>query len=164
MSISMSFESGKVIHSTCLGLYNRKQCMLHGILFLAGVRFVLELGAYGRGEPCDEAYGLELFCCATGEGDLEAWEWVQRCFGEIVLAWLRHQPSRAEACRLEGEANYVALAFERFWQASALTQHVPFRTLAAALQYLRTSLPAGPLFEITVTSNSSKRYTTSIFL
>src|SRR5947209_5695431 len=101
---------------------------------------LLQLYAYRRGEPCDESYGLELFRRATVEGDAEAWEWVQRCFGEIVLAWLRRHPSRAAACRLESEANYVALAFGCFWQATAHTQQVAFKTLASALQYLRASL------------------------
>src|ERR1700676_3364104 len=99
-----------------------------------------ELGAYRHGEPCDESYGLDLFRRATVDGDPQAWEWVQSSFGEIVLAWLRRHPSRATACRLESEENYVALAFERFWQASALSQQVSFKTLAAALQYLRASL------------------------
>src|SRR5215471_12103580 len=72
---------------------------------------LLQLGAYRRGEPCDEAFGLELFRRATVEGDPEAWEWLQCCFGEVVLAWLRRHPSRAAACRLESEENYVALAF-----------------------------------------------------
>jgi len=101
---------------------------------------LLELGAYRRGEVCEEAYGLELFRRATVEKDVEAWEWVQRCFSEIVLGWLRRHPSRAAACRLESEENYVALAFERFWQATTLTQQVAFGRLSAALQYLRTSL------------------------
>ena len=92
---------------------------------------LLELGAYRRGELYDQAYGLELFRRATVEGDPEAWEWVQRCFGEIVLAWLRRHPSRATACRLESEENFIALTFERFWQATALTQQVSFRTLGA---------------------------------
>ena len=103
-------------------------------------RCLLELEAFRRGKPCEESYGLELFRRATVEGDAEAWEWVQRCFGEIVLAWLRRHPSRAVACRLESEATYVALAFERFWQATTLSQQVAFRTLAAALRYLRASL------------------------
>jgi hypothetical protein len=101
---------------------------------------LLELGAYRRGESCDEVFGLELFRRATVEGDAEAWAWVQRCFGESVLAWLRYHPSRAAACRLESEANYVALAFERFWQATTLSQQITFMTLAAALRYLRASL------------------------
>jgi hypothetical protein len=101
---------------------------------------LLQLEAYRRGEACDESYGLELFRRATVEGDVEAWEGVQRCFGELVRAWLRGHPSRAVACRLESEANYVALAFERFWQATSLSQQVTFKTLAAALHYLRASL------------------------
>jgi hypothetical protein len=101
---------------------------------------LLQLYAYRRGEPCDESYGLELFRRATVEGDAEAWACVQRCFSDTVLAWLRRHPSRATACCLESEANYVALAFERFWQAITLSQQVAFRTLAAALRYLRASL------------------------
>jgi DNA-directed RNA polymerase specialized sigma24 family protein len=44
------------------------------------------------------------------------------------------------ACRLESEEYYVALAFERFWQATTSKQRVEFSRLAAALQYLRASL------------------------
>ena len=44
------------------------------------------------------------------------------------------------AYRLESEENYVAQAFERFWQATAFNKRVEFSTLAAALQYLRASL------------------------
>ena len=101
---------------------------------------LLQLYAYRRGEPCDESSGLELFRRATVEGDAEAWIWVQRCFSDTVLAWLRCHPSCAAACCLESEANYVALAFERFWQSTTLSQQVAFRTLAAALRYLRASL------------------------
>ena len=101
---------------------------------------LLQLYAYRRGEPCDESSGLELFRRATIEGDAEAWVWVQRCFSDTVLAWLRCHPSCAAACCLESEANYVALAFERFWQATTLSQQVAFRTQAAALRYLRASL------------------------
>ncbi len=58
---------------------------------------------------------------------------------ELSLTLLRH-PKREVACRLESEENYVAQAFERFWQATAFNQRVEFSTLAAALQYLRASL------------------------
>jgi hypothetical protein len=101
---------------------------------------VRELNNYRRGEPCTETYGVELLRRATVQGDHEAWAWVQDCFGEMVLNWLRRHPKRAQACRLESEENYVAQAFERFWQATALNQRVEFSTLAAALQYLRASL------------------------
>jgi hypothetical protein len=101
---------------------------------------VEELDNYHRGEPCTEAYGLELLRRATMQGDQEAWAGVQQCFGEMVRGWLRRHPKREVACRLESEENYVAQAFERFWQATAFNQRVEFSTLAAALQYLRASL------------------------
>ena len=65
---------------------------------------------------------------------------MQRCFEAIVLGWVRRHPQRAVACRLESVENYIAQAFERFWQATAYNQQLEFRTLAAALQYLRASL------------------------
>ena len=99
-----------------------------------------ELGNYRRGEPCTDTYGLELLHRATIQDNQEAWSWVQHCFGGLVRGWLRRHPKREVACRLESEENYVAQAFERFWQATAFNQRVEFSTLAAALQYLRASL------------------------
>ncbi|HEX6108660.1 MAG TPA: hypothetical protein VFZ02_04545 [Ktedonobacteraceae bacterium] len=101
---------------------------------------VRELNTYRRGEPCTDKYGVELIHRATVQGDQEAWAWVQHCFGGIVLNWLRCHPQKARACRLESEENYVAQAFERFWQATASHKRVEFNTLAAALHYLRASL------------------------
>jgi DNA-directed RNA polymerase specialized sigma24 family protein len=99
-----------------------------------------ELDNYRQGEPYTEAYGLELLRRATIQDDQEAWAWIQHCFGETVRGWLRHHPQRQVAYRLQSEENYVAQAFERFWQATAFNQRVEFSTLAAALQYLRASL------------------------
>lgn len=99
-----------------------------------------ELNNYHRGEPSTDTYGLELLHRATIQGDQEAWTWLQHCFSGVVRGWLHHHPSREAAYRLESEENYVAQAFERFWQATTLTHQVEFRTLAAALQYLRASL------------------------
>lgn len=99
-----------------------------------------ELGNYRGGESYNESYGLELLQRATLEGDTEAWEWVQHCFRDMVLGWLRRHPSRVAALRFLSEENYIALTFCRFWQAITSTQKVEFRTLAAALQYLRVSL------------------------
>ena len=99
-----------------------------------------ELDNYRRGEPCTETYGVELFRRAIIQSDQEAWVWVQHCFGGMVRGWLGRHPKREVACRLESEENYVAQAFERFWQATTLTQRMEFSTLAAALQYLRASL------------------------
>jgi len=61
---------------------------------------VEELDHYCRGEPCMEAYGLELLRRATIEGDQEAQAGVQHCFGGIVQWWLRRHPQREVACRL----------------------------------------------------------------
>jgi len=99
-----------------------------------------ELSTYWRGEPCTEMYGLELLRRATVQGDPEAWAWVRHCFREVVLDWLHQHPSREAACRLESEEHYVAQTFERFCQATTLTQRVEFSQLAPALQYLRASL------------------------
>ncbi len=99
-----------------------------------------ELDHYRRGEPCTDAYGLELLHRATFQDNQEAWTWVQHCFGVMVRGWLRRHPQRKVACRLESEETYVAQTFERFWQATAFNQRVEFSTLAAALQYLRASL------------------------
>lgn len=98
-----------------------------------------QIQAYRRGEPSDEVYGLELLHRAIVQGDQDAWAGVQQCLGEIVRGWLRSHPSREAACRWESEENYVALAFERFWQATA-RQHLAFKTFAGALAYLRASL------------------------
>ncbi len=98
-----------------------------------------EIQAYRRGEPSNETYGLELLSRAIVQGDQDAWAGLQQCLGELVRGWLRSHPSREAACRRESEENYVALAFERFWQAT-VQQQVAFRTFAGALAYLRASL------------------------
>src|SRR5215471_19103296 len=89
-----------------------------------------ELSTYRRGEPCTGMYGLELLRRATVQGDQEAWAWVRHCFHELVLDWLHRHPSREAACRLESEEHYVAQAFERFCQATTVTQRVEFSQLA----------------------------------
>jgi hypothetical protein len=99
-----------------------------------------ELSTYRRGEPCTETYSLELLRRSTVQGDPEAWAWVRHCFREVVLDWLHRHPSREAACRLESEEHYVAQTFERFCQATTLTQRVEFNQLAPVLQYLRASL------------------------
>ncbi len=99
-----------------------------------------EVDNYHRGEPYTDVYGVELLRRATVLGDPEAWTWMQHCFSGLVLGWLRRHPYREVACRLENEENYVAQTFERFWQATTLTQKIAFNTLAAALRYLHLSL------------------------
>lgn len=82
---------------------------------------------------------MELLRRAFVQGDQDTWAGVQQCLGELVIGWLRSHPRRETACRWESEENYVALAFERFWQATA-QQRVVFKTFAGALVYLHASL------------------------
>jgi len=96
----------------------------------------MEIEHFRLGEPYTDEFGFELLCRATIQGDQEARIWMQRCYTATVLGWLYRHPCSTAACRLESEANYVARAFERFWEATVLTQNVEFTTLAAALQYL----------------------------
>src|SRR5712691_3816784 len=64
-----------------------------------------ELSNDPRGEPCTDEYGLELLRRATFQDNQEAWTWVQHFFDGIVRGWLRRQPQREVACRLESEEN-----------------------------------------------------------
>jgi len=103
-------------------------------------RCLRELDHYRRSEPCTEIYGIELFRRASVHGNQEAWASVQHCFGGMVRDWFRCHSSRETGCCLESEEHYIAQAFERFWQATALYQRVEFSQLAAASLYLRASL------------------------
>jgi hypothetical protein len=99
-----------------------------------------EINAYHRGDASTDDYGVELLRRAIVHGDQQAWACWQQCFAEVVRGWLRRHPSREVAAHLDSEENYVAQAFARFWQATTQGQQVEFRTLAAALRYLRASL------------------------
>ena len=99
-----------------------------------------EIDHYRRGELYMDTYGVELLRRATVANDQEAWACVQHCLSEVVRGWLHRHPKRAIACRLESEEHYIAQAFERFWQATALTPRVEFSRLSAALLYLRACL------------------------
>lgn len=99
-----------------------------------------EISHYRNGEPTNEQFGLELFRRAILQGDPDAWACLQQCYSELVLNWLRRHPGREMACRLDLEENYVAQTFERFWLTTAHHQKLAFKSLAAALQYLRMSL------------------------
>ncbi len=99
-----------------------------------------ELNSYRHGVPASNQYGLELLRRALLQRDPLAWEAVQQCFKETLLRWMERHSLRSVACRFDSEENYVALAFARFWQATAGNQAIEFKTLGAALRYLRASL------------------------
>lgn len=98
-----------------------------------------EIQACRCGDASTDVYGVELLRRATVQGDQEAWASLQQCLAELVRGWLRRHLSREVAARLDSEENYVALALERFWQAT-VQQQVVFKTLAGALVYLRACL------------------------
>src|SRR5258708_13307384 len=96
-----------------------------------------ESSNYCNGEPSDDRYGLELFRRAVMQHDQEAWEWLQHCYSELVLSWLRWHPKHEPACYLDSKPNSVPQTFARFWLATTHNQQLAFSTLASALQYLR---------------------------
>jgi hypothetical protein len=100
----------------------------------------MEIDHYRQGELYTDSYSDELLRRATVANDQEAWACVQHCLEGMVYGWVRCHPQRAVACRLESEEYYVALTFERFWQATAYNLQLEFSSLAAALQYLRASV------------------------
>src|SRR2546428_8409245 len=99
-----------------------------------------EIGNYPKGEQSKELYGLGLFRRAILQPTRDARLYVQQCFSEIGLSWLRRHPIREEAYAFDSEENYVARAFERFWMVTAHNQQFEFSSLATVLQYLRASL------------------------
>jgi len=101
---------------------------------------VEEMSNFRRGTTHNECYCLELFRRATLQDDQQAWECLQQVFGETIRGWLRRHPSRDAVYRLDSEENYVAQTFERLWQATTQNRKLEFKTVAAALQYLRVSL------------------------
>ena len=101
---------------------------------------MLEIDNYRHGASSNDQYCVELLRRATIQRDALAWEILQHHFGKILLRWMHCHPKREMACRFDSEANYVAQAFERFWQATTCLQQVEFATLAAALRYLCMSL------------------------
>jgi hypothetical protein len=115
-----------------------------------------EIHNFRRGELSSEKYSVELLRRATVQGEQEAWAWIQQCFSELVLSWLRSHPKRATACELDSEENYVAQTFERFWQATALTQHIEFNSLIGALHYLHACLNAAVIDTLRAYSRSNE--------
>jgi hypothetical protein len=136
-----ALQDVSVEQSTPDSLQLEKACAALTVSQLAALSLI-ELDNYRRNKPYTDAYGVELVRRATVLADQEAWTSMQCNFSGLVRGWLSRHPNREAACRLESEENFVAQAFERFWQATSLTQRLEFSTLAGALKYLRMSLNA----------------------
>jgi hypothetical protein len=115
-----------------------------------------EISNYRNGEPSNELCGLELFRRAILQSNRDARLYLQQCFSEIVLSWLRRHPLREEAYAFDSEENYVARAFERFWMVTAHNQQFEFSSLATVLQYLRASLNGAILDTLRTCSRTKK--------
>jgi DNA-directed RNA polymerase specialized sigma24 family protein len=115
---------------------------LPGQMSLAALeaRCTSEINNYRHKEPTNDQYCLEIFHRAIIQHNEQAWELLYRRFHGLVLGWLRRHPRRDMAMRHDSEENYVARAFDRFWQATAHNQALEFDSLAAALSYLQACL------------------------
>jgi hypothetical protein len=98
-----------------------------------------EMSIYLCGSPSNDQYVVEVLRRAIVQGDQDARLRVQQCLSGVVRGWIRRHPHREAAYRLDSEENYVAVAFERFWQGT-IDQQLEFSTLATALHYLHVSL------------------------
>ncbi len=84
--------------------------------------------------------GLELFQRALTRRDDEDWNLLVERFQGLVMAWVRNHSRRDIAYRYHNPEYYVALAFERFWQATTRNHALAFTSLESALSYLKASL------------------------
>jgi hypothetical protein len=91
-------------------------------------------------EPYQDQGGLELFQRALSQHDDDAWSLLVERYQGLVLAWVRNHARHDLAYRYHNAEYYVALAFERFWQATARNRSLTFTSLEAALSYLKASL------------------------
>lgn len=100
-------------------------------------------GQSGSGRPKEsqqDQEGLELFQRALSRRDDDAWSLLVERYQGLVLAWVRNHARHDLAYRYHNPEYYVALAFERFWQATARNRSLNFTSLEAALSYLKASL------------------------
>lgn len=91
-------------------------------------------------DPYQDQEGLELFQRALTRHDDEAWHLLVERYQGLVLAWIRNHARHDLAYRYHDPEYYAALAFERFWQATARNHALHFASLEAALSYLKASL------------------------
>jgi hypothetical protein len=91
-------------------------------------------------ESSQDQEGLQLFQRALSRCDDDAWNLLIERYQGLVLAWVRNHARHDLAYHYHNSDYYVALAFERFWQATARNQSLTFTSLESALSYLKASL------------------------
>jgi len=91
-----------------------------------------------RGEPSEDAAGVELFRRAIADGDEEAWEAVVALYRGLLIAQSARQVVRSLV--VEDAGFCVDRAFQRFWRATRARGIHEFQDLASILKYLKMCL------------------------
>jgi hypothetical protein len=94
-----------------------------------------EAEKFQRGEPSQDAFGVELFRRAVCDRDTAAWQAVGAQYRGLLLTWIKRHP--ASPLVHEDDDYWIHQAFTRFWQAVNTERIHHFTTLAALLSYLR---------------------------
>ena len=91
-----------------------------------------------RGEPSDDAAGVELFRRAIADADEAAWEAVVELYRGLLIAQSARQVVRNLVAEDAGFC--VDRAFQRFWRATRVRGIHEFQDLASILKYLKMCL------------------------
>ena len=101
-----------------------------------------------RGEPSEDAAGVELFRRAIADADEEAWEAVVALYRGLLIAQSARQVVRS---LVDEDAGFcVDRAFQRFWRATRARGIHEFQDLASILKYLKMCLASVLLDEARV--------------
>src|SRR6266851_1362874 len=91
-----------------------------------------------RGEPSEDAAGVELFRRAIADADEAAWEAVVTLYRGLLIAQSARQVVRSLV--VEDAGFCVDRAFQRFWRATRARGIHEFQDLASILKYLKMCL------------------------
>jgi DNA-directed RNA polymerase specialized sigma24 family protein len=94
--------------------------------------------SFVRGEPSEDAAGVELFRRAIADADEAAWEAVVALYRGLLIAQSARQVVRSLV--VEDAGFCVDRAFQRFWRATRARGIHEFRDLASILKYLKMCL------------------------
>jgi hypothetical protein len=82
---------------------------------------------------------MELLHRAYTHGDREAWAAFQQSLEKTLRTWFHKHPCYESVSRFQSEQHFIALAFERLWQA-VVRRQIACETFSEMLVYLRASL------------------------
>lgn len=119
---------------------NMEHLSTHSSITALAERYKGQRSSVHPKESHQDMEGLELFQRALSQRDDDAWSLLVERYQGLVLAWVRNHARHDLAYRYHNPEYYVALAFERFWQAAARNRSLSFTSLEAALSYLKASL------------------------